>query len=89
MRAAGAPTLAVAAHSGNCRTAFGDELHPLIRGIASPRLGWLGLFQAADLGALAVLRAALDPTACGGDYCRWLRESISDIAENDLNHRER
>ncbi|MTD54051.1 oxidoreductase [Amycolatopsis pithecellobii] len=66
--AAGAPTLAVAAHPGNCRTAFGDELHPLIRGIASPRLGWLGLFQAADLGALAVLRAALDPTACGGDY---------------------
>jgi NAD(P)-dependent dehydrogenase (short-subunit alcohol dehydrogenase family) len=68
LQAMGAPTLAVAAHPGNCRTAFGDELHPLIRTAASPRLNRLGLFQPAVMGALAVLRAAVDPTARGGDY---------------------
>ncbi|WP_236787954.1 oxidoreductase [Amycolatopsis sp. GM8] len=68
LAAIGAPTAAVAAHPGNCRTAFGDELHPLIRAAASPRLNWLRLFQDPLMGALAVLRAAVDPAARGGNY---------------------
>jgi NAD(P)-dependent dehydrogenase (short-subunit alcohol dehydrogenase family) len=70
LAAAGAATIAVAAHPGNARTEFGHELSPLIRVAMSPRLRMLTwwLLQSPQMGALATLRAAVDPDARGGDY---------------------
>jgi NAD(P)-dependent dehydrogenase (short-subunit alcohol dehydrogenase family) len=70
LAAAGAPTIAVAAHPGNARTEFGRELSPLIRVAMSPRLRMLTwwLLQSPQMGALATVRAAVDPDARGGDY---------------------
>ncbi|MDR7279083.1 oxidoreductase [Catenuloplanes atrovinosus] len=67
--AAGAPTIATAAHPGNARTEFPRDLDPLSRAVASPRLRLLTwwLLQSAEVGALAILRAATDPDARGGD----------------------
>jgi NAD(P)-dependent dehydrogenase (short-subunit alcohol dehydrogenase family) len=70
LAAAGAGTIALAAHPGNARTEFGRDLNPLVRAVMSPRLriatGWL--LQSPHLGALATVRAAVDPDARGGDY---------------------
>jgi len=70
LAAAGAPTIAVAAHPGNARTEFGRELSPLVRVAMSPRLRMLTwwLMQRPQMGALATVRAAVDPDARGGDY---------------------
>jgi NAD(P)-dependent dehydrogenase (short-subunit alcohol dehydrogenase family) len=70
LSAAGAPTLAVAAHPGNARTEFGRDLSPLTRVAMSPRLRMLTwwLLQSPQMGALATVRAAVDPDARGGDY---------------------
>jgi NAD(P)-dependent dehydrogenase (short-subunit alcohol dehydrogenase family) len=70
LAAAGAATIAVAAHPGNARTEFGRELSPLIRVAMSPRLRMLTwwLLQSPQMGALAAVRAAVDPDARGGDY---------------------
>jgi NAD(P)-dependent dehydrogenase (short-subunit alcohol dehydrogenase family) len=70
LAAGGAPTIAVAAHPGNARTEFGRQLSPLIRVGMSPRLRLLTwwLMQSPQMGALATVRAAVDPDARGGDY---------------------
>jgi NAD(P)-dependent dehydrogenase (short-subunit alcohol dehydrogenase family) len=70
LAAAGAPTIAVAAHPGNARTEFGRDLSPLVRAAMSPRLRMLTwwLLQGPQVGALSTVRAAVDPDARGGDY---------------------
>lgn len=70
LTAAGGPTIAVAAHPGNARTAFGNELNPAVRALMHPRLRVLTwwLMQTRPMGALAIVRAAVDPTARGADY---------------------
>jgi NAD(P)-dependent dehydrogenase (short-subunit alcohol dehydrogenase family) len=70
LAAAGAATVAVAAHPGNARTEFGRELSPMVRVAMSPRLRMLTwwLMQSPQVGALATVRAAVDPDARGGDY---------------------
>jgi NAD(P)-dependent dehydrogenase (short-subunit alcohol dehydrogenase family) len=69
LAAGSARTIAVAAHPGNARTAFGGDQLP-IRIATSPRArvltGWL--LQDADVAALSIVRAAVDPTATGGEY---------------------
>jgi NAD(P)-dependent dehydrogenase (short-subunit alcohol dehydrogenase family) len=69
LAAAGAPTIAVAAHPGNSRTAFGSDQLP-IRVVTDPRLRPLTwwLLQPAPRAALSVLRAAVDPAATGAEY---------------------
>jgi NAD(P)-dependent dehydrogenase (short-subunit alcohol dehydrogenase family) len=70
LAAAGAPTISVAAHPGNARTELARDLGPLSRAVVSPwmrPLTWW-LLQNAHTGALAILRAAVDPHAQGGDY---------------------
>ncbi|WP_328469801.1 oxidoreductase [Actinoplanes sp. NBC_00393] len=70
LTAAGAGTIAVAAHPGNARTEFGRALSPVARALMSPRarpLTWW-LMQSPEVAALAVLRAATDPEARGGDF---------------------
>ncbi|HEV8648059.1 MAG TPA: oxidoreductase [Actinomycetes bacterium] len=68
--AAGAPTIAVAAHPGNARTEFGRELSPLVRVAMSPRLRMLTwwLLQSPQMGTLSTVRAAVDPDVRGGYY---------------------
>ncbi|MGN9908257.1 oxidoreductase [Phytohabitans sp. LJ34] len=70
LAAAGAPTIAVAAHPGNARTEFTRELDPVSRAVAGrwfrPLTWWL--LQDPRVGALATLRAAVDPEARGGDF---------------------
>ncbi|GAA3382239.1 oxidoreductase [Cryptosporangium minutisporangium] len=70
LAAAGAETIALAAHPGNAYTAFTRHMRPWQQAIASPRLrllnGWL--LQPAEIGALAAVRAAVDPAARGGEY---------------------
>lgn len=69
LTAAGAATIAVAAHPGNARTAFGSDQLP-IRIFTSARLrpltSWL--LQDAEPATLPTLRAAVDPAATGGEY---------------------
>lgn len=69
-RLAAAGTIAVAAHPGNARTEFGRDMGVFVRVLLSPRVrlftSWL--LQSAHMGALATLRAAVDPDARGGDY---------------------
>jgi NAD(P)-dependent dehydrogenase (short-subunit alcohol dehydrogenase family) len=70
LAAAGATTIAVAAHPGNARTELTRDLGPMARAALSPwarPLTWW-LMQSPRLGALATLRAAVDPQAHGGDY---------------------
>ena len=69
LTAAGAGTIAVAAHPGNARTDLWRHsranqalYHPGLR----PLTFWFA--QSGHLGALATLRAATDPAAGGGDY---------------------
>ena len=67
LKAAGANTIAVAAHPGISDTNLAD--HMLERWhveIFKPVMGWFT--QSAAMGALPSLRAAVDPTVSGGDY---------------------
>ncbi|MBL7491617.1 SDR family NAD(P)-dependent oxidoreductase [Frankia sp. AgB1.9] len=70
LAAAERDTLAVAAHPGNARTEFGRDMNVMVRAAMSPRLriitSWM--LQSPHMGALAIARAAADPTARGGDY---------------------
>jgi NAD(P)-dependent dehydrogenase (short-subunit alcohol dehydrogenase family) len=70
LEAAGAGTIALAAHPGNARTDLWRTSSRLERMLISPRLRLLNfwLVQSAELGALPTLRAAVDPSARGGDY---------------------
>jgi NAD(P)-dependent dehydrogenase (short-subunit alcohol dehydrogenase family) len=70
LSAAGASTISVAAHPGIVRTPLWRTSSRLERALIGLRLGpltsWLS--QSAQDGALPTLRAALDPTAVGGEY---------------------
>lgn len=70
LTAAGSGTLALAAHPGNARTGLWRTSALLERVLISPHLRgltfWLG--QDPALAVLPLLRAAVDPTAQGGDY---------------------
>jgi NAD(P)-dependent dehydrogenase (short-subunit alcohol dehydrogenase family) len=70
LEAAGSRTIALAAHPGNARTELWRTSSRLERVLISPRLRWLNfwLVQSAEFGALPTLRAAVDPSARGGDY---------------------
>jgi NAD(P)-dependent dehydrogenase (short-subunit alcohol dehydrogenase family) len=70
LEAAGTRTIGVAAHPGNARTELWRTSSRVERVLISPRLRWLNfwLVQSAELGALPTLRAAVDPSARGGDY---------------------
>ena len=68
--AAGAPTIALAAHPGNARTEFGRRMALPVRVMMRPQfrvLTWW-LLQSPEMAALSVVRAAVDPGARGGDY---------------------
>jgi len=66
LAAAGAPTVALAAHPGVAFTDLTRHL-PAVLQAAYPAVA--GLFtQSAAMGALPVLRAATDPAAVGGEY---------------------
>ena len=66
LTAAGAPTIAVAAHPGGSST----ELTRHLPGFVRPLNNTLGrlLMQNPQMGALPTLRAATDPGVRGGDY---------------------
>jgi NAD(P)-dependent dehydrogenase (short-subunit alcohol dehydrogenase family) len=68
--AAGAPTIALAAHPGVVRTDLWRTSSALERAVISPRLRAVNFWivQSAQLGALPTLRAATDPSAQGGEY---------------------
>jgi NAD(P)-dependent dehydrogenase (short-subunit alcohol dehydrogenase family) len=70
LEAAGAETIALAAHPGNARTALWRTSSVLERTLISARLRLLNfwLVQGPERGALPTLRAAVDPSARGGDY---------------------
>jgi NAD(P)-dependent dehydrogenase (short-subunit alcohol dehydrogenase family) len=70
LSAAGAATIAVAAHPGNARTEFGRDMPRVTQIVLSPRLRALTwwLLQSPQVGGLATVRAATDPAARGGDY---------------------
>ena len=62
----GAETISLAAHPGGARTNFNRHLPRPFRG---PNYGLFRPFShPAQTGALAILRAAVDPEAHGGDY---------------------
>jgi NAD(P)-dependent dehydrogenase (short-subunit alcohol dehydrogenase family) len=70
LAAAGAPTIAVAAHPGTAHTELTRYLPSWTDPFMSERFrlvnGWF--VQNAEMGALPTLRAATDPGAAGGDY---------------------
>ena len=70
LAAAGAPTIAVAAHPGTSRTQLGRHSPAWLAGVMSARLSAVNswLFQSAEMGALPTLRAATDQAATGGAY---------------------
>ena len=70
LEAAAAGTIALAAHPGNVRTDLWRTSSRLERVLIGARLGKLTswLAQDAETGALPTLRAAVDPSARGGDY---------------------
>jgi NAD(P)-dependent dehydrogenase (short-subunit alcohol dehydrogenase family) len=70
LEAAGARTIALAAHPGNARTGLWRTSSRLERALLSPRLRLLNswIVQSAQRGALPMLRAAVDLSAHGGDY---------------------
>jgi NAD(P)-dependent dehydrogenase (short-subunit alcohol dehydrogenase family) len=70
LAAAGAATIAVAAHPGNARTDLWRTSSWLERVLIGPRLRLLTrwLAQSAEEGALPTLHAAADPAVRGGDY---------------------
>jgi NAD(P)-dependent dehydrogenase (short-subunit alcohol dehydrogenase family) len=87
--AAGAPTIATAAHPGLSRTELFRYLSPAAR--AQFVLIERPLAQSAAMGALPTLRAATDPGVQGGDYfgpARWagLRGYPRLVASNAASH---
>jgi NAD(P)-dependent dehydrogenase (short-subunit alcohol dehydrogenase family) len=70
LAAAGAQTIAVAAHPGTARTDLGRHSPPWVSVAMSPRLRAFSFWYAQDsaMGALPTLRAATDQAASGGDY---------------------
>ncbi|MCK9926868.1 SDR family NAD(P)-dependent oxidoreductase [Frankia sp. Mgl5] len=70
LAATGASTIAVAAHPGIARTGLTRNLMPPARVFMGQRLAPLmsWLVQNPEIGALATVRAALDPAARAGDY---------------------
>ncbi len=61
---AGAATISVAAHPGNARTEFGRDMSPFVRIMMRPvmrPLTWW-LMHDPEVGALAAVRAAVDPS---------------------------
>jgi len=64
LAAAGAPTVALAAHPGGSDT----ELARHVPGVDWFRPALRGFAQSAAMGALTTLRAATDPGAAGGEY---------------------
>ena len=66
LAAAGVGTIAVAAHPGGSRTELSRHSGRLVR----LEQRWIGqrFSQDAAMGALPILRAAVDPDAAGGDY---------------------
>jgi len=66
LQSAGAPTIALAAHPGGARSELNRTMPRAFRGaswgLARP------ITHSADRGALAILRAAVDPEARGGQY---------------------
>jgi NAD(P)-dependent dehydrogenase (short-subunit alcohol dehydrogenase family) len=69
LAAAGAPTIAVAAHPGTARTEL-TRHSGWMAGAMSPRLSAVTFWfsQSSQMGALPTLRAATDLAASGGDY---------------------
>lgn len=66
LAAAGAETIALAAHPGGARSNFNRHLPRPFRG---PNYGlFRPLSHPSAIGALAILRAAVDPGAQGGEY---------------------
>jgi NAD(P)-dependent dehydrogenase (short-subunit alcohol dehydrogenase family) len=70
LEAAGAGTIALAAHPGNARTELWRWAPGLTQALYRPWLQTLTFWFAhsAHMGALPTLRAAVDPAARGGDY---------------------
>jgi NAD(P)-dependent dehydrogenase (short-subunit alcohol dehydrogenase family) len=70
LAAAGAQTIALAAHPGTARTELTRHLSGLSQAAMSAQLAALNSWwvQDAPMGALPVLRAATDPAAIGGTY---------------------
>jgi len=70
LAAAGAGTIALAAHPGNARTELWRHTPGLTRALYRPALRPLTFWfaQSAPAGALATLRAATGPAARGGEY---------------------
>ena len=70
LQTSGAQTIALAAHPGNARTDLWRTSSRLERALLSPRLRLLNFWivQSAQMGALPILRAAVDPAAQGGQY---------------------
>lgn len=66
LAAAGAPTIAVAAHPGSSNTELTRNLPGFIR--KPLEVGWRLVAQDADMGALPTLRAATDPAVLGAQY---------------------
>ena len=64
LTAAGASTIAVGAHPGSARTEIGRHIRWIERALA-PVADHLQ--QSAEMGALPVLRAAVDPAVAGGE----------------------
>ncbi|WP_157522031.1 oxidoreductase [Herbidospora cretacea] len=67
---AGAETISLAAHPGNARTEFGRDMSPFVRlmmrPVMRPVTWWL--MHDPQVGALAAVRAAVDPSARGGEF---------------------
>jgi NAD(P)-dependent dehydrogenase (short-subunit alcohol dehydrogenase family) len=70
LAAAGAATIALAAHPGNARTELWRHTPRLTRTLYRPGLSMLSFWfaQSGPAGALATLRAATDPAVRGGEY---------------------
>jgi NAD(P)-dependent dehydrogenase (short-subunit alcohol dehydrogenase family) len=66
LAAAGAPTIAVAAHPGGSRTDLGTEGTGLSNRLLTPLVPLVT--QSAEAGALPMLRALTDPGARGGEF---------------------
>jgi NAD(P)-dependent dehydrogenase (short-subunit alcohol dehydrogenase family) len=70
LSAAGAKTLALAAHPGNARTELTRHMPGMVQGAMGSRFAPLTSWAVQDVavGALPTLRAATDPAAIGGTY---------------------
>jgi NAD(P)-dependent dehydrogenase (short-subunit alcohol dehydrogenase family) len=65
LAAAGAPTIALAAHPGGSNTELGRNAPAAMRAFG---VAFRPFMQSAAMGALPTLRAATDPAAVGGQY---------------------